>query len=74
MPAPAAPPHPARVLIVARGRTVADVARAIGYSPTTLTLVLRRRVAPWPKLRRRLADELGVPEAELFDDRSGGTK
>lgn len=61
-------PHPAKALIVGNGRTLADVAESIGYNPHLLGRVLNRRVQSWPRIRRALSDELGVPESELFDD------
>jgi len=61
-------PHPAKAIIVAQGRTIVDVGAAIGVNAHTLGRVLNRHSAPWPALGRRLADELGVGEADLFSD------
>lgn len=63
-------PHPAKAVIVGSGRTLTDVAESIGYNPHLLGRVLNRRVQSWPRIRQALANELGVPESELFDDAS----
>jgi len=43
------------------------LARRLGISPANIVLVERGHRKPWPKLRRQLAEALGVPETELFD-------
>ena len=52
--------------IALSGRTLREVACAIGYSPGVLSHVVSGHAAAWPELRRRLAGELDVPESELF--------
>ena len=61
------PPHPAKAIIVGQGHTLRSVGAAIGVNDHTLGRVLNRHVDPWPALGRKLAEHLGVPEAELFD-------
>jgi transcriptional regulator with XRE-family HTH domain len=60
--------HPVKVAIAARGETQTELARAVGVSPGTMSGVLNDHVRPWPALRRRVADHLGVPAADLFTD------
>jgi transcriptional regulator with XRE-family HTH domain len=59
-------PHPAKGIIVNRGLEQRAVARAVGLNHHTFCAVLNRRVDPWPALRSRLSDYLGLPESELF--------
>ncbi len=59
-------PHPAKAVIVGRGLTIAQTAEDVGVNSHTLGRVLNRQVAPWPALRSRLAEHLGLPESELF--------
>lgn len=61
-------PHPAKAVITAQGRHIYEVAAAAGLNPNTLGQVLNRRcdVPAW--LPDRLADVLGVPAGELFDE------
>jgi hypothetical protein len=67
MPAPRTAPHPLRVAIIAAGwPSVASFCRHIGVEPSGVSAVMTGRLAAWPKLRRSCAEELGVPEAELF--------
>lgn len=49
------------------GLSQTELGRRIGVSPTNIVLVERGHRKPWPKLRRQLAEALGVPENELFD-------
>lgn len=57
-----------KAAIVARDRTIASVAEAVAVSPGVLYRVIGGHAAPWPALRARLAKELDLTEAELFDD------
>lgn len=65
------PPEPAKAIIVGRGERLNAVAANVNINPDLFCRVLNRRTASWPALRRRLSEYLGVPESELFDDRSG---
>lgn len=59
-------PHPAKAVIVGQGRTIKSVAAEVSVNPHTLGRVLNRHEQPWPRLRRRLAELLELPESELF--------
>lgn len=65
---PHQPPHPAKAIIVGNGESIKDVAAVVGVNPHTLGRILNKRVEPWPALRSRLVEHLGLPESELFDD------
>lgn len=60
--------HPVKVALAQRGEFQSDCARAIGVAPSLLTQVLNGHQAPWPALRRKLAEHLGCSESELFPD------
>jgi lambda repressor-like predicted transcriptional regulator len=62
------PAHPVRRELLEAGRTMADLARATGYSPAVMQRVLGGHARPWPKLRARVARELGKPEKVLFPE------
>jgi transcriptional regulator with XRE-family HTH domain len=57
-----------KALIIERDERQCDVAVKLGISPKVLSLIVQGRAAPWPALRRRMVDYLGVPEDELFPD------
>jgi transcriptional regulator with XRE-family HTH domain len=59
---------PAKLLLVARGEKQSDVARAIDYGRVTLNQALNGQIRPSRRLKRRLAEYLGVDESELFND------
>jgi len=61
-------PNPIKAAAAAQGRSIADVADALGISRHTFYAVARGVKEPWPKLRRAAAAELGVSEHELFPD------
>lgn len=61
-------PHPAKAVIVGRGELIKEAAAAVGVAPSVLSNVLNGHNAPWPALRRRLSEHLGMPESELFHD------
>lgn len=61
------PPHPAKALIVGKGLTQLEVARAVGLAPSAFSRALNGHLTPWPALRRRVADYLGVTEAEAWN-------
>lgn len=58
--------HPVKVALAQRGETQKQLAEAVGYSPTTLRAAINGHTSPWPELRRRVAEHLGQPEADLF--------
>ncbi|WP_174734552.1 hypothetical protein [Mesobacillus harenae] len=41
----------------------------LGIHPTNITMVEREHRRAWPKLRRQIAEELGVVEDLLFDEK-----
>jgi putative transcriptional regulator len=41
----------------------------LGIHPTNITMVEREHRRAWPKLRKQIAEELGVVEGELFDEK-----
>lgn len=49
--------------------TQADFARANGLSSITLNLIANGKMVAYPGQRKKIADGLGVPEEELFDER-----
>jgi len=61
-------PHPAKALIVGRGERINEAATEVGCNPHTFGRVLNGYVEPWPALRQKLADHLGVSDAELWHD------
>jgi transcriptional regulator with XRE-family HTH domain len=61
-------PQPAAAVLRMRGTTNRDLSRAIDYSETWISQVLRGRVSPSARFRRALAAELDLPEAALFRD------
>jgi transcriptional regulator with XRE-family HTH domain len=61
-------PIPAKGAVALSGRTQRELAAKIHVNPNTFGRVLNGYVTPWPALRSRLADELGVPESELFPE------
>jgi transcriptional regulator with XRE-family HTH domain len=67
------PLHPVKTAIVARGETYREFASRVGVSERVLAGVLNGRIASWPSLRRRCADELRRPEDELFPEEHMGS-
>jgi lambda repressor-like predicted transcriptional regulator len=59
------PPSPVKAILAARGITQTEVAERLGISRASLYAAINRGPT-WPKLRRELADLLGVDEAEIF--------
>ena len=57
-----------RAVRLGRGITQTKLARLVEVPESQLCAVERGRLHPWPKLRRRLAEELEVPERELFPE------
>jgi transcriptional regulator with XRE-family HTH domain len=53
---------------VERGETQVALAAAVGYSSNVIGVVLNGQRPSWPKLRRKIADYLELPEAELFPE------
>lgn len=61
-------PQPAKAVIIGQGRKIYAVAADVHLNPNTFGAVLNRRLPPPDGLPERLADVLGVPAIELFDD------
>lgn len=57
-----------KAAIFADGRTAGEIAAAAGLSAITVSAVTTGRTRPTDNLRRRLAEALGRPELDLFDD------
>jgi len=52
-----------------RGITQTKLAARLGIAQSNLSAVENGRLAPWPKLRRELAELLNVDESKLFPQR-----
>ena len=61
-------PHPLRTAITAAGYTVKSFSTEIGIHHSALSAVVNYRLRPYPKLRRRCAETLGVSESTLFPE------
>lgn len=61
-------PHPAKALIIARGERLNAAAKAVDVNAHTLGRVLNGHVPPWPALRRRVAEHLGLAEHEVWNE------
>lgn len=59
-------PLTAKVVIVARGESIASVADALGLNPQVLRRVLNGQIDSWPKLRRDVSAYLDMDERVLF--------
>ncbi len=57
-----------REVRVGLGLTQTKLARLCEVPESQLCAVERGRLHPWPKLRRRLAEQLQVSESELFPE------
>jgi transcriptional regulator with XRE-family HTH domain len=55
-------PHPCKALIVARGERFRDVAEKVGVNPQSFSRIISGTQPSWPKLRRKVAEHLGVDE------------
>lgn len=62
------PPPPIALILRSRRMTNRELSRLAGYSETWISLVVNGRERPSPRLSARLAEVLGVPEADLFGD------
>lgn len=60
-------PHPALAMVVARGLTFVDLAEVVRVSDDHLSLVLRGVRRPSDRLRKAIADALGVPVKVAFN-------
>jgi len=58
--------HPVKTELARRGLTQVGFAPRVGVSAGVLSHVLNGHVSAWPSLRRRIAEELEIPETELF--------
>jgi len=61
-------PSPARIAIFATGHTVADVARAAGYTREHLSGMLNGKYPMSARARRAVAEATRRPQRELFGD------
>jgi hypothetical protein len=61
-----------KAVIVASGRTMADVARAVEVKPVFLSQVINGHKPASPGLRGRLAAELDVAQPKLFPELAAG--
>jgi transcriptional regulator with XRE-family HTH domain len=61
-------PQPAKAELARRRDTIADLARRLGRNAHALGQVLNGYVPPSARLRREVAEDLGLPESELFRD------
>jgi transcriptional regulator with XRE-family HTH domain len=59
-------PSPIKAHAALAGLTIGELADALGVSRNTFYDVARGTRRAWPKLRRDLAEYLGVPEVHLF--------
>ena len=62
--------HPIKTQLAARGSTQRWLAGEVQVSPSTINHVVNGRQSAWPALRRRVAEALDRPEAELFPEGS----
>jgi putative transcriptional regulator len=51
-----------------KGISQTQLGLKIGIHPTNITMVERGHRRAWPKLRKQIAEELGVLEELLFDE------
>ncbi len=51
-----------------KGLTVTKTGLALGVNPSLISQILAGNRYSYPKLRRRLAELVGVPETELFTE------
>lgn len=51
-----------------KGISQTQLGLKIGIHPTNITMVEREHRRAWPKLRRQIAEELGVLEDLLFNE------
>lgn len=51
-----------------KGLSQTQMGLRLGIHPTNITMVERGHRTAWPKLRKQLAELLGVVEGELFDE------
>lgn len=65
-------PQPAKAYVAARGIPQKQLAEAVGVTEHWLGRVLNGRADGSTVLRHRIADRLGIPVGELFDDVDGG--
>jgi transcriptional regulator with XRE-family HTH domain len=61
-------PQPAAAVLRMTGTTAREMAEAIGYSETWISLVLRGHSQPGARFRAKVAEYLDRPESELFRD------
>ena len=59
-----------KVAVVASGEPQYELAQRAGLSETVVSRIVRGRRIASPEERKRLADALGVPERQLFENGS----
>jgi len=59
-------PHPIVQVLAERGVSKQGLAKATGYQRGYLSMVVLGHLPATPKLRRKCAEALGMPEGELF--------
>jgi transcriptional regulator with XRE-family HTH domain len=64
-------PHPIKSELAARRITIRELSRNTGVNPGTAGRILNGYMEPWPAFRQRCAEQLGLPESELFRDPVG---
>lgn len=55
-----------------RGMTQADLAKECGVSRALIAMIEAGHVRPYPKIRRAIAEALGVLPADLWPELEGG--
>jgi transcriptional regulator with XRE-family HTH domain len=62
-----------KLALLRSGEAQYELASRLGIGETRLSRIVRGRVRPTPEERKGIAEELGVPEADLFPstDQSG---
>lgn len=65
-------PHPIKGILADRRITIRTLSPRVQVNAGTLGRVFNGYLAPWPALRRRCSEELGLPEAELFREPADG--
>lgn len=59
-------PQPIKAKLAERRITNRWLGQQVGVNAHTLGRIINGQVLSWPKLRRRCAQVLGLPETELF--------
>ncbi len=59
-------PHPIKAELAMRRIPNTRFAEQVGLNAASLGRVINGHLTPWPALRARCAEALGIPEDELF--------